>query len=170
MSNNKRRSFKGKKEQSEFDQTIVEIARVTRVMAGGKRMRFRAAVLVGDRKGRIGFGLAKGKDVSDSVGKASKKAEKNLIKVNLTKGTIPHGVLQKYGAAKVMLKPAPVGTGIISGGSVRLVLELLGVENIVSKIMGGKNKINNVKATIEGLKKLKAVKSEKKDLNQENNK
>ena len=153
-----KRKFKPKKEQPEFDQHIVDLARVTRVMAGGKRMRFRACVVIGDRKGRVGIGLAKGKDVALAVGKAVTKAEKNLIKINIVNGTIPHEVHLKLGAAKVFLKPAPEGTGIISGGAVRMVLELAGIHNIVSKIMGTNNKVNNVKATIEALKLLKDVK------------
>lgn len=146
-----------KREQPEFEQQIIDIARVTRVMAGGKRMRFRACVVIGDRRGRVGAGLAKGADVTLAVQKAVKKAEKHLIKVNLTNGTLPHEIKIKDGAAIVLLKPAPVGTGIISGGAVRLVLELAGVENVVSKILGTNNKINNVQATIKALQLLKPI-------------
>jgi len=153
---NKKKS-RPKKEQSEFEQQIVDLARVTRVMAGGKRMRFRACVVIGDKKGRVGVGLAKGKDVALAVSKAVVKAEKNLIKVNIVNGTIAHEIYIKLGAAKVLLKPAPEGTGIISGGAVRMVLELAGIKNIVSKIMGTNSKINNVDATILALKSLKKV-------------
>lgn len=158
---NKRRSFKPKREQPEFEQQIVDIARVTRVMAGGKRMRFRACVVIGDKKGRVGMGLAKGLDVSLAVAKAVKKAEKDMIRVSMVKGTIPHAIEHKYGAARILLKPAPVGTGIISGGAVRIVLELAGIENAVSKIMGTNNKLNNVKATIQALQLLKKTRSAK---------
>ncbi|MDO8669136.1 MAG: 30S ribosomal protein S5 [Candidatus Buchananbacteria bacterium] len=146
-----------KKEQPEFEQQIVDLARVTRVMAGGKRMRFRACVVIGDKKGRVGVGLAKGKDVSLAVSKAVAKAEKNLIKVDVSSGTIAHEIYVKVGAAKVFLKPAPEGTGIISGGAVRIVLELAGVKNVVSKIMGTNSKVNNVDATIKALSSLKKV-------------
>lgn len=152
-----------KREAPEFEQTIVEIARVTRVMAGGKRMSFRACVVIGDRKGRVGMGLAKAKDVPMAVQKAVKQAEKNLIKVNLREGTINHEVRVKYGAARVLLKPAPVGTGIISGGAIRVVLELAGIQNIVSKIFGTNNKVNNIKATLLALAALKKTKFTKKE-------
>jgi len=151
----KRRGSRSPREKSEFDQSIVEIARVTRVMAGGKRMSFRACVVVGDHKGRVGLGLAKAKDVPMAVQKAVRQAEKNLIKVPLREGTITHEVRAKFGAAKILLKPAPLGTGIISGGAVRIVLELAGIENVVSKIFGSNNKINNIKATLLALSRLK---------------
>jgi small subunit ribosomal protein S5 len=147
---------------SEFDQIIVEIARVTRVMAGGKRLSFRACVVIGDRKGRVGLGLAKAKDVPMAVQKAVRQAEKNMIRVALREGTITHEIRAKYGAARIMLKPAPQGTGIISGGAVRTVLELAGIENIVSKIFGSNNKINNIKATLLALSRLKKMKFDKK--------
>ena len=163
MADNKRRNPKFKKEKPEFDQQIVDLARVTRVMAGGKRMRFRACIVIGDRKGRVGTGLAKGKDVALAVGKAVKKAEKKLINVPIDdKGTISHEVYIKQGAAKIFLKPAPVGTGIISGGAVRTVLELAGIKNVVSKIMGTNNKVSNVAATISALESLRKHQSKKK--------
>lgn len=162
---NKRKNTRPKREQSEFEQQIVEISRVTRVMAGGKRLSFRACVVIGDKKGRVGMGLAKAKDVPMAVQKAVRQAEKDLIRVNLVKGTIAHEVRVKEGAARIMLKPAPEGTGIISGGAVRLVLELAGIENIVSKIFGSGNKVNNIRATIIALKSLK--KSNKGDKKEE---
>lgn len=163
-----KKKFKAKKEQPEFEQQIVDLARVTRVMAGGKRMRFRACVVIGDKKGRVGVGLAKGKDVSLAVSKAVAKAEKNLVRINMSDGTIPHEIYVKEGAAKVLLKPAPEGTGIISGGAVRIVLELAGIKNVVSKIMGTNNKVNNVDATIKALSLLKKVERKaKKENNQE---
>jgi len=162
----KRKNTRPKREQSEFEQQIVEISRVTRVMAGGKRLSFRACVVIGDKKGRVAMGLAKAKDVPMAVQKAVRQAEKDLLKLNLVNGTIPHEVRVKLGAARIMLKPAPEGTGIISGGAVRIVLELAGIQNIVSKIFGTGNKINNVRATImalKGLKKPREAKSEKKE-------
>lgn len=147
----------------EFDQAIVDIARVTRVMAGGKRMRFRACVVIGDRKGRVGTAVAKGADVTLAVNKAVNKAKKSLVHVPTINETIPHEVAIKYGAAKLLLKPAPKGTGIIAGGAVRIVLGLAGISNIVAKILGTNNKINNVKATIEALKMLKRVEPKAED-------
>lgn len=143
------------REQSEFDSRTIEVARVTRVMAGGKRMRFRALVVIGDHKGGIGYGLAKGADVSLAVSKATAAAKKRLVRIKIKKGTIPHERTLKYKSAQVFLKPAPEGTGIIAGGSVRTVLELAGIQNVVSKIYGSNNKINNVKATIEALASMK---------------
>lgn len=139
----------------EFEQRIMELARVTRVTKGGKRMRFRACVIVGDRKGRVGFGLAKGTDVQQSVAKAASQAKKRLIVVPLANGTIPHPVQQKFAAAIVLLKPAPKGTGVKAGGAARVVLELAGVPNVVAKALGSANKINNTKATMLALKQLR---------------
>ncbi len=133
----------------------MEIARVTRVTKGGKRMRFRALSVIGNRKGRVGFGLAKGLDVALATGKATTQARKALITVPLKNDTIPHAVEAKFAAARVLLKPAPKGTGVKAGGAVRVVLELAGVPNVVSKILGSANKINNVKATFIALKKLR---------------
>lgn len=158
----KRKGQRPKREVSEFEQNIVEISRVTRVMAGGKRMSFRACVVVGDRKGRVGMGLAKAKDVPMAVQKAVRQAEKNLLKITLREGTIAHEIRAKYKAARIMLKPAPVGTGIISGGAVRVVLELAGIENVVSKVFGSNNKINNVRVTLQALKTIKKPKAGKK--------
>lgn len=141
--------------EKEFEQKILDIARVTRVTAGGKRMKFRACVIVGDRKGRVGSAVAKGVDVTAAVAKASAKAEKNLITVAMKNETVPYEIREKFGAAKVLLKPAPKGTGIKAGGAMRSVLELAGVPNVVGKILGSKNKINNSRATINALKKLK---------------
>lgn len=142
-------------EKSEFDSNILDLARVTRVTEGGKHMSFRALVVVGDRKGRVGFGVEKGKDVQIGVDKATRQAKKNLIKVPIVNETIPHAVYMKFKAAKVMLKPAPKGSGIIAGGAVRVVLDLAGVPNVSSKIVGKtKNKITIIKATFEALKAL----------------
>lgn len=142
-------------EPKEFDQRILELARVTRVTQGGKRMRFRACVIIGDRKGRVGYGVAKGADVTASVAKAATQAKKRLVTVPLRNGTIPHAVAQKFAAADIILKPAPQGTGVKAGGAMRVVLELAGVPNAIGKILGSNNKINNTKATMLALKKLK---------------
>lgn len=141
--------------EKEFEQKILEIARVTRVTAGGKRMKFRACVIVGDKKGRVGMSVAKGSDVTAAVAKASLKAEKNLVTVPQKNETIPYEIKEKCGAAIVLLKPAPKGTGVKAGGAMRSVLELAGVPNVVGKILGSKNKINNSRATINALSKLR---------------
>lgn len=143
------------KEDREFEQVTLDLARVTRVTKGGKRMRFRATVIVGDGKGRVGFATSKGVDVQASVAKASTKAKKHLITIPLVNETIPHTVRAKSGAAIVLIMPAPKGSGIIAGGPVRTTLQLAGVPNASSKIMGSKNKINNVRATVAALAMLK---------------
>jgi len=140
--------------ESDYEEKNLEVARVTRVTKGGKRMRFRVLTVIGNRKGRVGFGLAKGLDVAGATAKATAQARKALITLNLHNETIPHAVDAKFAAARVLLKPAPKGTGIKAGGAVRVVLELAGVPNVVSKILGSANKINNVKATFIALKKL----------------
>ncbi|MFZ2804571.1 MAG: 30S ribosomal protein S5 [Patescibacteria group bacterium] len=141
--------------ESDYEEKNIEVARVTRVTKGGKRMRFRVLTVIGNRKGRVGFGLAKGVDVAAATAKATAKARKSLITVPLVYDTIPHPVMAKYAAAQVLLKPAPKGTGVKAGGAVRIVLELAGVPNVVSKILGSANKINNVKCAMMALKKLK---------------
>ncbi len=160
--NKRRRQFKPRnQENGEFDQRIVDIARVTRVMAGGKRMRFRACVVVGNKKGKVGVGLSKGADVSIAVTKAVNNAKKNIIDVSIVNGTIPHEIFQKLGAAKVLLKPARKGKGVIAGGAVRIILEIAGVKNITSKILGTNNKVNIARCTIEALKNIKKVEVKK---------
>lgn len=139
----------------EFEQKIIDIARVTRVMAGGKRMRFRACVAIGNKKGRVAIGLAKGADVTLAVTKAVNKAKKDFVDIAIVNETIPHEVYEKLGAAKILFRPAKKGRGIIAGGAVRILLELSGIKNITSKILGTSNKVNNVKCTIAALKKLK---------------
>ncbi len=146
---------RGFDKEKEFEQKILEVARVTRVTSGGKRMKFRACVIVGDKKGRAGCAVAKGIDVTQAVAKASIKAEKNLVTVPLRNDTIPHEVKEKFGAAVVLIKPAPRGTGIKAGGAMRSVFELAGIPNVVGKILGSKNKINNSRATLNALLKLR---------------
>lgn len=148
----KDRPGRGREEKKEFDQHILDLARVTRVTQGGKQLSFRACIIIGDRAGRVGYGVAKGKDVQIAVEKAGRQAKKNLIHVTIIKDTIPHAVLAKMKAAKVLLKPAPAGSGIIAGGAVRVVLDLAGIPNISSKILSKtKNKIAIVKATFDAL-------------------
>jgi small subunit ribosomal protein S5 len=146
----------GEREKSEFDQKVVEVSRVTRVVAGGKRMRFRALVVIGDHKGKVGMGLKKGADVSESVNKAVNAAKKNLIQLPLVNETIPHELKIKYKSSALMLKPAKPGTGVIAGGAVRSVMELAGVKNVVSKMLGSNNKVNNVKAVFAAFSQMKS--------------
>ena len=144
--NNKRQ------EQSEFEQYILDLARVTRVTKGGKHLSFRVCVILGNRKGKVGFGVAKGKDVQIGVDKAIHQAKKNMIVVPFVNETIPHPIVYKFKAATVFLKPAPKGSGIIAGGAVRALLDLAGVPNVSAKILGKtKNKISTVKAVFEAL-------------------
>jgi len=150
----RRRNTKREPVDREFDQKIIDLARVTRVMAGGKRMRFRACVAIGDHKGRVAIGLGKGADVSLAISKATAAARKVLITVPIYEDTLPHAILIKYGAAKILLKPAPRGAGIIAGGAVRSVLDLAGVPNVAAKMLGSRNKLNNARATILALKSL----------------
>lgn len=138
-------------EEKEFDDRVIEIARISRVVKGGRRIRFRALIVIGDRKGRVGMGVAKANEVADAVRKATTKAKKNLINVPVINGTIPHEITSKYSAAVVMLRPATPGTSIVAGGSIRAVVELAGISDILTKSMGSQNKINNVTATIKAL-------------------
>lgn len=147
----------GPREAPEFDQKIIDLARVTRVMAGGKRMRFRACVAIGKKNGEFGVGMAKGRDVTIAVNKAVNKAKKNMIKIPIINKTIPHAIFIKFKAAKILLKPAPVGTGVKAGGALRSVLELAGVPNIVGKIIGTNNKITNIQALIIAMSSFKKV-------------
>lgn len=146
--------FKTQKEKSEFEQKLLHLARVTRVVAGGRRFSFRAVMVIGDKKGRVGVGVAKGADVTLAVEKATIRAKKNLISVPIINGTIPHQVQVKLGGAKVLIKPAREGSGIIAGGAVRVVVELAGIKNISSKMLGSANKLNNARATINALSEL----------------
>lgn len=144
------------KEKSEFDSRMLDIARVTRVTRGGKRFSFRATVVVGDGKGRVGVGVAQGHDVAQSMQKATNKGRKNIITVPIKNGTIPHQIQFKYHSAVVLLKPAPLGSGVKAGGPVRVVAKLAGIANITAKLIERTgNKINIARATIGALSKLK---------------
>ncbi len=144
-----------KKETSEFDKRVVSVRRVTKVVKGGRTLRFSALVVVGDGKGRVGLGIGKSKDVSSAIEKATTIAKRNAKVVPIVNGTIPHENIGKFSATNILLLPAPEGTGVIAGGSARAVIELAGIKNIVTKIHGSSNKINCVKATMAGLLSLK---------------
>jgi small subunit ribosomal protein S5 len=152
-----RRDNRGRRNGSrdEFEQRILEIARVTRVMAGGKRMNFRACVAIGDRKGSVGVGLGKGSDVTIAINKAVNRAKKTLVKVPVLNDTIPHTILQKVGAASIIFKPAKQGRGVIAGGVARAILELTGIKNVSSKVLGSNNKVNNARCTLAALGNLR---------------
>jgi len=146
------------KKKEEFDEQVVDLRRVARVMAGGKRFRFRATLIIGDRKGRVGVGMGKGLDVAQAVGKAKNDAKKNVITVRLDKNTIPHEVKAKFSAARIVLKPAKEGNGLVAGGAVRAVLSLAGIKDITAKVLGRTpNKVTNALATVEALKALTLV-------------
>ena len=142
------------KPQSEWTERVVQISRVTKVVKGGKKLSFRAIVIVGNQKGQVGIGCAKASEVIIAIQKAIADGRKNVITVPIFNTTIPHPITGKSGAGAVMLRPASAGTGIIAGGAVRSVLELAGIENILSKSLGSKSPLNAANATIEALKAL----------------
>lgn len=145
------------REKPEFDQKLLDVRRTARMVAGGRRFSFRAVVIIGNKKGKVGAGVAKGADVSIAVNKAVKQAKKNLIEVSITnQGSIAYKIEAKYSAARVMLKPAAKGRGVTAGGTVRTICNLAGIENVTAKIIGRtNNKLNNARATILALQKLK---------------
>ncbi len=144
--------------ESEFKEKLVNLSRVAKVTKGGRTFSFSALVVVGDGNGTVGHGLGKALDVSESIQKAVQDAKKNMIKVSLNKGTIPHEQKGKYGAGKVLIKPAADGTGVIAGGAMRAVLEMAGVHNVLAKSQGSSNPHNVVKATVDALSKMRDAK------------
>lgn len=144
-------------EEKQYDERVVHIDRVARVVKGGRRFRFRALVVVGDHKSKVGIGIAKGADVTSAISKAVEVAKKNLVIIALYKGTLPHEAEAKVGGARILIKPASPGTGLIAGGVVRTVLEVAGVSNVLSKSLGSTNKINTAYATLEALQSLAAA-------------
>ena len=146
-----------RREDSEFDKKLVEVRRVAKVVKGGRTLRFSALVVVGNKKGSVGVGSGKATEVPEAIEKATAEAKKNLISVPIVGTTIPHNVIGKFSSSTVQMFPAPQGTGVIAGGSARAVVELAGIKDIVTKAHGSNNKINCVKATIEGLKALRTV-------------
>lgn len=151
-----RRDYRDRDAKPEFEERVVTINRVSKTVKGGRRLRFTALVVIGNGQGTVGFGTGKANEVPDAIKKALEKARKNLYKVPFAKGnTFPHTIEGKYGACKVVLRPAPEGSGIIAGGPVRAVLELAGIKNIFSKVYGSRTPINIVRATTKGISELK---------------
>lgn len=153
---------KPRREKPEFDQKLIDLRRVSRVVAGGRRFSFRATLVIGNRKGDVGVATAKGVDTATAIDKAFRRARKHMISVPLTKEfTIPHEVEMKYGATRLLLKPARVGKGLMAGGPVRIVCDMAGIQNVTGKIISrSTNKLNNALATMQALSKLKARKSQ----------
>ena len=149
--------------EKEFEEKVIQVSRVSKKTKGGNKTGFSVLMVIGDKKGRVGVGLGKAPDVLSSIKKGIKRAKKNLFKVPMKGTTIPHDVLIKFGAARVLLKPAPEGSGIIAGGAVRSVMEAAGVRDISSKVLGTRNKASNVYATIKALKQLKPITSKSKN-------
>ncbi|WP_456322748.1 30S ribosomal protein S5 [Hydrogenimonas sp.] len=141
--------------REDFEEVIVNIGRVTKVVKGGRRFRFTALVVVGDRNGTVGFGMGKAKEVPDAIRKGIDEAFKNLVKVNIKGSTIAHDIEHKYNASKIVLKPASEGTGVIAGGAARPVIELAGIKDILTKSLGSNNPNNLVRATVEALSRIK---------------
>lgn len=149
-----KKTFRQEK-KDDFESKLLDLARVDRMTAGGRRLRFRAVIIIGDKKGNVGLGVAKGKDVAQAVEKATRLAKKKLIKVPIKEGTIPYEVFSKFGAAEILLRPQRKTRGLVAGGTVRVICELAGIKNISSKILGRtSSKLNNAKATINALKKI----------------
>lgn len=166
MKKERKKGDNKRRPKSEFDQQLLDLARVTRVVKGGRRFRFRATVVIGNKKGKVGVGVAKGSDVSQAIQKAVADAKKNLITITLAGNTITHEVTCKIGSAKVLLKPTKEGRGIIAGGAVRSVIELVGIHDVVAKSQGASNKLNVARTAVGALKSLRvsAVVDEEKNV------
>lgn len=143
--------------EGDFQETVIQIRRVSKKTKGGNQIRFSALVVVGDRKGKVGLGIGKAPDVSSAIRKAISFAKKRLIEVPLRATTIPYEVRVKYGAAKILMKPAPKGSGIIAGGPMRAAIEAAGIQDVVAKMLGSNNKISNIYATIEAFRRLASL-------------
>ena len=149
-----RRPRRFNREVKEFEERVVQINRISKTVKGGRKMRFAAIVVVGDKKGRVGYGLGKANEVPDAIRKATENAQRNVFRVPLVGTTLPHEVVGNYGAGSVVLRPAATGTGVIAGGAVRAVMELAGVSDVISKCLGSRTAVNVVRATVDGLKSM----------------
>jgi small subunit ribosomal protein S5 len=151
-----------KEKVKEFEERVVQVCRVTKVVTGGKRLAFRVLAVVGDKKGRVGMGISKANEVASAIRKAVETAKNHLIKVPLVGNTVPHRIVGKLGASEVLIRPAPAGRGVIAGGAVRIILELAGIKDAVAKSLGASSAINVAQATLNGLENLRTVEEEEK--------
>ncbi len=147
-----------KREPSEYEEEVLQIDRVTRVVKGGRRMRFRATVVIGNKNGKVGIGIGKSREVVGSIKKAISQAKKDIVNVPLVNGTLPHDIKVKFKSARILMMPASPGTGIIAGGAIRKIAELAGIKNMLSKMLGCSNRVTNAQATIIALKQLRPIK------------